>query len=244
MICTRRISNVAHGMLQAAYIVREVLEAGAPSHKPFPMRLGAPSYVTSLGQKLLKVRRDRRITIEHIKSNPRYFTMASREPPWRNDRARLPQRSAPGSAIPAKRSADSRAQEHAAKRSTNAAEDAWVADEDRFVLQQAKKKAALRVKGGRARPIDWLAVTLRFIDKTEESILDEEIANHDLDVVDPEGVLEGLGNADLAELEKEIDHYLTLETNRSNRDYWTVRIPPADRSILATASASTDISSL
>lgn len=98
-----------------------------------------------------------------------------------------------------------------------------MADEDRFVLQQAKKKAALRVKGGRAKPIDWLAVTLRFIDKTEQNILDEEIANHDLDVVDPEGVLEGLSNADLAELETEIDHYLTLETNRSNRDYWTVR---------------------
>lgn len=147
--------------------------------------------------------------------------MASREPPWRNDRTRLPQRSAPGSSVPAKRSADPRAHEQAAKRSTNAAEEAWVADEDRFVLQQAKKKAALRVKGGRAKPIDWLAVTLRFIDKTEQNILDEEIANHDLDVVDPEGVLEGLSNADLAELETEIDHYLTLETNRSNRDYWT-----------------------
>ncbi|KAI8932259.1 hypothetical protein NX059_010460 [Plenodomus lindquistii] len=148
--------------------------------------------------------------------------MASREPPWRNDeRTRLPQRSAPGSTIPAKRSADSRAHDTPAKRSTNAAEEAWVADEDRFVLQQAKKKAALRVKGGRARPIDWLAVTLRFIDKTEENILDEEIENHDLDVVDPEGVLEGLDHAELAELDKEIANYLALETNRSNRDYWT-----------------------
>ncbi|KAH9862728.1 hypothetical protein J1614_010821 [Plenodomus biglobosus] len=147
--------------------------------------------------------------------------MASREPPWRNERTRLPQRNAPGSTVPAKRSADPRARDSAAKRSTNAAEEAWVADEDRFVLQQAKKKAALRVKGGRARPIDWLAVTLRFIDKTEENILDEELQNHDLDVVDPEGVLEGLNKADLVELEKEIENYLTLETNRSNRDYWT-----------------------
>lgn len=150
--------------------------------------------------------------------------MSSREPPWRQERTRLPQRTAaPSSSIPAKRPADSRAHDNAAKRSTNAAEEAWVADEDRFVLQQAKKKAALRVKGGRAQPIDWLAVTLRFIDPTEENILDEEIADHDLDVVDPEGVLEGLANEDLAELEKGIENYLTLETNRSNRDYWTVR---------------------
>ncbi|USP76286.1 hypothetical protein yc1106_03560 [Curvularia clavata] len=146
--------------------------------------------------------------------------MSSREPPWRNDRSRHDQRNGPASSIPAKRSADSRAYESASKRSTNAAEEAWVADEDRFVLQQAKKKAALRVKGGRAKPIDWLAVTLRFIDPTEKSILDEEVEDHELDVVDPEGVLEGLNNDDLAELEKEIENYLTLETSKSNRDYW------------------------
>lgn len=148
--------------------------------------------------------------------------MASREPPWRNERNRLPQRSAPSSTIPAKRSADTRAHDHPAKRSTNAAEEAWVADEDRFALRQAKKKAALRVRGGRAKPIDWLAVTLRFIDPTEKNMLDEEVEDHELDVVDPEGVLEGLNNEALSELEKEIESYLTLETNRNNRDYWTV----------------------
>ncbi|CAE7031905.1 hypothetical protein P3342_006718 [Pyrenophora teres f. teres] len=147
--------------------------------------------------------------------------MSSREAPWNKDRQRLPQRNAPSSSIPAKRSADSQSHNSAAKRSTNAAEEAWVADEDRFVLQQAKKKAALRVKGGRARPIDWLAVTLRFIDPAEKSILDEEVEDHELDIVDPEGVLEGLSNEDLSELEKEIENYLTLETSKSNRDYWT-----------------------
>ena len=148
--------------------------------------------------------------------------MASREPPWRTEHKHLPQRSAPRSTVPAKRSADSRSNDSLAKRSTNAAEEAWVADEDRFVLQQAKKKAALRVKGGRARPIDWLAVTLRFIDPTEKSILDEEVEDHELDIVDPEGVLEGLASDDLSALEEEIEHYLALETNRSNRDYWNV----------------------
>lgn len=162
------------------------------------------------------------IDIIGSESHPIYKIMSSREPPWRNERSRLPQRSAPTSTIPAKRSADPRAHEHPAKRSTNAAEEAWVADEDRFALQQAKKKAALRVKGGRAKPIDWLAVTLRFIDPTEKNILDEEVEDHELDVVDPEGVLEGLDTSELLELEKEIESYLTLETNRSNRDYWSV----------------------
>lgn len=104
----------------------------------------------------------------------------------------------------------------------DAAEEAWVADEDRFVLAQAKKKAALRVKGGRAKPIDWLAVTVRFIDTTKD--LNDEVEDHDLEIMDPEGVLEGLGAQDLSELVKEIETYLTLETSRSNRDYWTVRM--------------------
>lgn len=146
--------------------------------------------------------------------------MTSRNPPWRRD-DRAPQRPTPASTIPAKRPANQRSQDHPSKRSTNAQEEAWVADEDRFVLQQAKKRAALRVKGGRAKPIDWLAVTLRFVD-TSKSLLDEEVEDHELEVVDPEGVLEGLKEADLAELEKEIETYLTLETSRSNRDYWTV----------------------
>ncbi|KAH6639139.1 mid region of cactin-domain-containing protein [Boeremia exigua] len=147
--------------------------------------------------------------------------MSSRNPPpWeRNGRDRPPQRP-PASSVPAKRSADTRSHDNAAKRSNNAAEEAWVADEDRFVLQQAKKKAALRVKGGRAKPIDWLAVTLRFIDPTK-SVHEEEVEDHELDVQDPEGVLEALDAAELAELEKEIEHYLALETHRGNREYWS-----------------------
>lgn len=122
-----------------------------------------------------------------------------------------PSRQTPRSTIPAKRSAD-------------AQEEAWVADEDRFVLQQAKKRAAIRVKGGRAKPIDWLAVTLRFIDPTK-NLLDDEVEDDELDIVDPEGVFEGLDEKELAELEKDIDDYLALEPNRHNRDFWNVRGP-------------------
>ncbi|KAK5165862.1 uncharacterized protein LTR77_008785 [Saxophila tyrrhenica] len=105
------------------------------------------------------------------------------------------------------------------KRPADAQEAAWVADEDRFVLQQAKKKAALRAKGGRATPIDWLAVTLAVIDP-ENNPLDDELEDADLEVIDPEGVFEGLDDGELAELEKGIDTYLALESSRSNRDYW------------------------
>lgn len=97
----------------------------------------------------------------------------------------------------------------------------WVAQEDMFVLKQAKKKAEIRVKEGRAKPIDWLTVALRVIDPTRNP-LDDEIADSDLDIVDPDGVFEGLSPAQLHDLEKDIDTFVSLETNGQNRDFWQV----------------------
>lgn len=97
----------------------------------------------------------------------------------------------------------------------------WVAQEDIFVLKQAKKKAEIRVKEGRAKPIDWLAVTLRVIDPTRDP-LDDEIADSELDLIDPDGVFEGLAQSQLAELEKDIETFLGLESNSQNRDFWKV----------------------
>ena len=97
----------------------------------------------------------------------------------------------------------------------------WVAQEDIFVLKQAKKKAEIRVKEGRAKPIDWLAVTLRVIDPTRDP-LDDEIADSELDLVDPDGVFEGLSQGQLGDLEKDIDIFLHLENNSQNREFWKV----------------------
>lgn len=119
----------------------------------------------------------------------------------------------PKSTIPAKRSA------------ADAQEDAWVADEDRFVLKQAKKKALIRVRGGRADPIDLLAVTLRALDVTKNGF-DSDDEDEEIPMVDPEGVLEGLDDEKLRELEKGIDTYLALEQSRSNREFWNVRSTP------------------
>lgn len=99
----------------------------------------------------------------------------------------------------------------------------WVAQEDLFVLKQAKKKAEIRVKEGRAKPIDWLAVTLRVIDPSRDP-LDDEIADSELDLIDPDGVFEGLSQEQLAELEKDIDTFLSLEGNTQNKDFWKVFI--------------------
>ena len=115
------------------------------------------------------------------------------------------------------------------KRPAETQEEAWVADEDRFVLQQSKKKAALRVRAGRAKPIDYLAVSLGAIDANRGGF-EEEDDDNNAAVVSPEGVFERLGDEELEELEKGIDTYLALEKQRNSRDYWhTMKLVCNDR---------------
>ncbi|KAL8941929.1 MAG: hypothetical protein Q9216_001957 [Gyalolechia sp. 2 TL-2023] len=95
----------------------------------------------------------------------------------------------------------------------------WVSKEDEFVLKQSKKKAHIRIREGRAKSIDWLAVTLDVVDPTKD-LLEDDGAQSDVDIVDPAGIFEGLGLTELQELGKEIQSYLILETNHQNRAYW------------------------
>ncbi|TDZ48346.1 Uncharacterized protein CTRI78_v008240 [Colletotrichum trifolii] len=95
----------------------------------------------------------------------------------------------------------------------------FVADEDKFVLKQAKKKADIRVREGRAKPIDLLAFNLRFID-TDRDVFDDDDVDLHISVPSPEDVLQGLDESQLKDLDTDITSYHTLETNARNRDYW------------------------
>jgi len=95
----------------------------------------------------------------------------------------------------------------------------WVAQEDDFVLKQAKKKAEIRVKEGRPKPIDWLTITLRVVD-TARNPLDDDIDDADLEYVDPSSVFDDLSESQLGDLRKDIETYMNLEQNSKNRDYW------------------------
>lgn len=110
----------------------------------------------------------------------------------------------------------------------------WVSKEDEFVLQQSKKKAHIRVREGRAKNIDWLAVTLSVIDPTTDP-LEDEINDTEVDIVDPTGIFEGLNHSQLEELGKEISSYLTLESCERNRRYWSVRCACTTRLLVLTA---------
>ncbi|GKT42891.1 uncharacterized protein ColSpa_03072 [Colletotrichum spaethianum] len=95
----------------------------------------------------------------------------------------------------------------------------FVADEDKFVLKQAKKKADIRVREGRAKPIDLLAFNLRFID-SDRDVFDDDDADLHINVPSPEDVLQGLDESQLQDLDSDITSYHTLEQNDRNRAYW------------------------
>ncbi|KAK5992581.1 Splicing factor Cactin [Cladobotryum mycophilum] len=96
----------------------------------------------------------------------------------------------------------------------------FVADEDKFVLKQSKKKADIRVREGRAKPIDFLAFNLRFID-LERDIFDDDEADHDIGVASPTKVIQDLTTiAQVNELDSDIKSYHILETDAKNRQYW------------------------
>ncbi|KAI0144582.1 mid region of cactin-domain-containing protein [Xylariaceae sp. FL1272] len=105
----------------------------------------------------------------------------------------------------------------------------FVADEDKFVLKQSKKKADIRVREGRAKPIDLLAFNLRYVD-TDRDVFDDSDADIEITVPAPTAVIEGLSASEAAELEGEITSYHTLELNARNREYWTsLKVILADR---------------
>ncbi|KAF2968323.1 hypothetical protein GQX73_g5262 [Xylaria multiplex] len=96
----------------------------------------------------------------------------------------------------------------------------FVADEDKFVLKQSKKKADIRVREGRAKPIDFLAFNLRYID-TDRDVFDDDDMDVQINVPAPTAVIEALNESEASELDAEIKSYHTLETSARNREYWT-----------------------
>jgi len=105
----------------------------------------------------------------------------------------------------------------------------FLAQEGQFVLRQKRKAAEIRVREGRARPIDWLIVNLRIIDPLED-LINDDVQEEELDFVDPEHVIEELSASQLREVRKEIDQFLDIEYKPTTKDYWrTLRIICKDR---------------
>ncbi|KAL9939304.1 hypothetical protein V8E36_002117 [Tilletia maclaganii] len=110
---------------------------------------------------------------------------------------------------------------------------AWVAKEDEFHLEQSRKRAAIRVRNNRAKPIDILAINLKWADPVvaskkdassnpfgEDEDEEDDEAGLEIDLEEPYNIFESLTLADTEELYHDIKMYLTLEKNEKNLDFW------------------------
>ncbi|CAG8528762.1 14940_t:CDS:2 [Acaulospora morrowiae] len=95
----------------------------------------------------------------------------------------------------------------------------WASKEDEFHLEQAKKRAEIRIKESRAKPIDILAINLRLADESDE--VDEAL---EIDVDEPYTIFENLTLQEVEELHQDIQKYLSLEKNPNNLDFWRAMI--------------------
>ncbi|KAJ2777626.1 hypothetical protein H4R18_005064 [Coemansia javaensis] len=96
----------------------------------------------------------------------------------------------------------------------------WERREEEFHLQQAKRRAEIRIRNRRPKTVDVLAMNLRL---ANESLTDEELAEIGamrVDVGEPHRMAEALGADEAQELLHDVEMYLSLEANARNVEFW------------------------
>ncbi|RUS21909.1 mid region of cactin-domain-containing protein [Endogone sp. FLAS-F59071] len=101
----------------------------------------------------------------------------------------------------------------------------WQAKEDEFHLEQAKRRAEIRIKEGRAKPIDILAMNMRLANEAE---MLEENVELEIDLEEPYTIFDNLTVEEVEELHKDIQMYLSLEKDEDNLEFWRAMIIVAD----------------
>lgn len=102
----------------------------------------------------------------------------------------------------------------------------WLAKEDDFMLTQAKKRAAIRIREARARPIDALVINLNLVEEDERQRVlgDDEIEGEEFYITELDEVIKPLSPNEVTELKTDIEEYLSMEKSKRNREYWQVCI--------------------
>ncbi|KAJ3135051.1 hypothetical protein HK100_003067 [Physocladia obscura] len=95
----------------------------------------------------------------------------------------------------------------------------WERREDVFHYEMAKSRAKIRIKEGRAKPIDLLAINISLA--TDSALTKEfDALGYEMDTDEPYLLLTNLNLAELTELHKDIRAYLELETIPENKPFW------------------------
>ncbi|KAI8374525.1 mid region of cactin-domain-containing protein [Radiomyces spectabilis] len=101
----------------------------------------------------------------------------------------------------------------------------WQAKEEEFHLEQAKKRAEIRIKSGRAKPIDILAMNLRLANEPDKVEEDVEL---EIDLEEPYTIFDNLTLEETKELHEDIQLHISLEKNEKTLEFWRAMIVVAD----------------
>ena len=104
----------------------------------------------------------------------------------------------------------------------------WEKREDEFHLRQAKTRARIRIRDGRAKPIDVLAFNIQLAgyNDTEETVMDivdedeGTLADAEIDIDEPWTIFERLTVEEYEELLQDISMYLSLEKSDRAKEFW------------------------
>ncbi|KAF9902243.1 hypothetical protein EC991_005153 [Linnemannia zychae] len=98
----------------------------------------------------------------------------------------------------------------------------WQAQEEEFHLKQAKRRAEIRIKSNRAKPIDILAMNIKLISESreDEDEDDEDDIGLEIDVDEPYTIFDNLDFEEVEELSHDIKFYLSLDKDERCADFW------------------------
>lgn len=89
------------------------------------------------------------------------------------------------------------------------------------MLRQSIKKAKIRVREGRAKAIDHLAVALGVLEP-DADLLEEDDARPDFEIREPKSVIESLNEKQLGELKDDVEKWRALESRKTEKAFWRV----------------------
>ncbi|KAF9936786.1 hypothetical protein BGZ75_008949 [Mortierella antarctica] len=102
----------------------------------------------------------------------------------------------------------------------------WQAQEEEFHLKQAKRRAEIRIKSNRAKPIDILAMNIKLIagNNDEKEDEEEEDIGLEIDVEEPYTIFDNLALDEIQELSHDIKFYLSLDKDENSVEFWTAML--------------------
>lgn len=111
-----------------------------------------------------------------------------------------------------------------ARAAESSAMAAWSEKEDEFQLEQARRRAVIRARNRRAKPIDLLVLCLHWSrprDATTSGIeAEEDEASADIELREPSAVVDALSLADAEEVHEHIRTFLELEKDDYALRFW------------------------